>query len=485
MEVHLASPFGASSTVYARSILALLTKQTDWSMKMSTRICDGLPAVLGLVLAVFVFVPSSATAAVADADTRRSGGLLLGSASFKAAPGEANRLEISTDSRGQVVLRDPAVPVRARGDCKQLGEHAATCPRGEFVFQVFLRDGADRVRAGGLGSLGHVFGGPGDDALWGETNYDILFGGSGDDRLHGGRGTDTLTGGPGHDRLGGGNGDDILVDGETDGEAARDVFVGGASRDTAGADAGDIVSYRTRRRDIKIDLAGRPAARTSTEDVLRGFESVVGGSGDDRLRGDADDNNLDGGPGGDSIRARGGRDIPSGDAGDDRVDGGSGGDVVWGDAGDDQLFGGRGDDLVIPAEEEGPNGADRVDCGAGQDTARSEHHDTLTAGCERAASFRIGVDVQPAIEGDRAEFTIECLPGTPEPCPGELSLFAADGTPYGSSHFEVPADETQAVVVDLNAAGAADLADGSTVQVEFTTDDPADSEAGYRAFMRG
>jgi Ca2+-binding RTX toxin-like protein len=44
------------------------------------------------------------------------------------------------------------------------------------------------------------------------------------------------------------------------------------------------------------------------QDVVRGTESVVGGAGDDRLRGDANSNVIDGGGGRDELRGRGGDD---------------------------------------------------------------------------------------------------------------------------------------------------------------------------------
>ena len=56
-----------------------------------------------------------------------------------------------------------------------------------------------------------IYGGDGDDILWGRTDgSSILFGDGGDDILTGGAGNDILTGGCGNDTLQGGGGDDIF-----------------------------------------------------------------------------------------------------------------------------------------------------------------------------------------------------------------------------------------------------------------------------------
>jgi hypothetical protein len=53
---------------------------------------------------------------------------------------------------------------------------------------------------GGVGD-DQIFGFAGGDHLWGEEGDDDVFGGVGNDRLYGGSGTDVLGGGDGNDRL--------------------------------------------------------------------------------------------------------------------------------------------------------------------------------------------------------------------------------------------------------------------------------------------
>ena len=62
----------------------------------------------------------------------------------------------------------------------------------------------------GLGGNDHLYGGSGDDVLFGGSGNDHLYGGSGNDILFGGSGDDYLDGGAGHDRLFGGSGNDII-----------------------------------------------------------------------------------------------------------------------------------------------------------------------------------------------------------------------------------------------------------------------------------
>ena len=68
-----------------------------------------------------------------------------------------------------------------------------------------------------------LFGGEGNDVLFGLGGNDHLYGGSGDDVLFGGSGNDHLYGGSGNDILFGGSGDDYL-----DGGEGRDILFGGS-----------------------------------------------------------------------------------------------------------------------------------------------------------------------------------------------------------------------------------------------------------------
>ena len=98
----------------------------------------------------------------------------------------------------------------------------------------------------------------------------------------GGLGNDTLTTGAANDKLEGGPGNDILN----------------------GGDGNDIVYYSSTTQGIVVNLAALSNQATGVEvgtDQLIGIENVVGGSGNDRITGDALANRIDGGHGADRL----------------------------------------------------------------------------------------------------------------------------------------------------------------------------------------
>ncbi|MEX0339396.1 MAG: calcium-binding protein, partial [Arenibacterium sp.] len=104
------------------------------------------------------------------------------------------------------------------------------------------------------------------------------------------------------------------------------------------------------------------------EDILRGSEeanTLVGGGGDDTLSGSKGADRLKGGQGSDILNGGGGRDIAKGGVGRDVVKGGNGNDRLFGEGGRDNLNGGKGADLL-----NGGGGNDRLIGGAGADTFR-------------------------------------------------------------------------------------------------------------------
>jgi Ca2+-binding RTX toxin-like protein len=422
------------------------------------------------LLAGLVAAPAAASAAVAFAHVHPGGERgPQGPVRFTAAPGEANRLTVSATAGGYR-FSDAGARVRARGDCVQRGPHAARCPFTEDGADAFLGDRDDRARIVGAPFL-DVRGGSGDDVLQGGPGGDRFEGDRGDDVLSGGPGADTLTGGAGRDRVTGGTGDDDLVDGETDATAAPDVYRGGTSRDTAGADRGDILDYSLRRHALRIDL-GRHTS--STGDRILGLESIVGGHGNDRLTGDGDDNWLEGEGGADVLRGGGGRDIPLGGSGDDDVRGGDGDDVVWGNGGENRISGGAGDDLL---EARGHAG-DRVACGSGADVVVGDRADTLGGDCEDSNGSGLTVTVHPALSADAATFGVRCNGGgSASRCVASIALAAPDGTVYGQASFDVPADDNvpfTPVRVPLTADGAHALRSRTPVVVTYG------SSGGYR-----
>jgi len=148
--------------------------------------------------------------------------------------------------------------------------------------------------------------------------------------INGGNGDDTITSGAGPDQIYGGNGNDSI-----DGGLGADSISGGANNDT--------VSYATRATAVNVTLNGLADDGAAGEHDNVGFgttdvESIMGGSGNDTLTGDADGNYISGGAG---------KDLIHGMAGSDTIVGGAGGDSLYGDDDNDYIFAKDGEfDLI-------------------------------------------------------------------------------------------------------------------------------------------
>jgi Ca2+-binding RTX toxin-like protein len=284
--------------------------------------------------------------------------------------------------------------------------------------------------------------------LRGMAGDDLLIGRNGSNLLQGGDGDDTLDGGGGVDRLEGGIGNDIFLDGSG-------VFDGGAGDDVIGVfledgdeaieaqqtdgviTVGDTViqAQLVSVEGLVIDLAGGndTVSLGSLDGADISFVSIVGGSGDDIVIGDAagiavrvhggdgDDTLsggsgeavLSGGDGDDTLdfsRATGGltvnldlagsqqgigggygqahlesieavlggafNDVISGDGAANTLSGGEGSDRIEGAGGDDTLMGEGGDDVLV-----GGGGADLLEGGQGSDIlSGGDGVDTLRGG---------------------------------------------------------------------------------------------------------
>jgi Ca2+-binding RTX toxin-like protein len=127
---------------------------------------------------------------------------------------------------------------------------------------------------------------------------DSIVGTSGADAINGLGGNDVLDAGLGNDSLYGGAGDDTLLGG-----AGNDVISGDAGRDTA--------SYAGTSESVTVSLTtvGAQDTHGAGTDTLTGIENLIGGSGNDLLTGDTQDNVLQGGPGNDSLVGGAGLDV--------------------------------------------------------------------------------------------------------------------------------------------------------------------------------
>jgi T5SS/PEP-CTERM-associated repeat protein len=227
---------------------------------------------------------------------------------------------------------------------------------GHYITQDYLNGVPQTQTIGGI-EFTIINGTPGNDNPLGNpdaTGPLEIFGNSGDDNIvgssfgdiiHGGDGNDTLYGGPGDDQVYGEGGNDLIIGGDGRG---NDYYDGGSGNNT--------VEYQSATLPINVNLetgtaSGDPDIGT---DTLVNIQNVIGGSGNDTIIGNAQDNILVGGPGSDTLAGQGGNDILIGDI---LVSGGTDGGpiVTQADSGgiDTAVFSGLQADYSISRTEGG------------------------------------------------------------------------------------------------------------------------------------
>ena len=248
-----------------------------------------------------------------------------------------------------------------------------------------------------ISNISDVFGGTGNDHLYGDDLDNILHGGDGDDYLDGRGGNDTLIGDGGNDTLIGAAGNDTYTF-DADNELGSDIIT-----DTAGMDWLDLSATEM---GITLDMSLADQAHATYAQIvvcinltlaMVGVDNVLGGRGNDTIKGDEGDNILVGGPGDDIIVGGAGNDTASystntywpvqvdlgagtavsDDSGndtlseienvegtefDDEIDGDDAANILYGGAGNDILRGGAGNDTLY-----GEDGADILTGGGGDD----------------------------------------------------------------------------------------------------------------------
>lgn len=161
---------------------------------------------------------------------------------------------------------------------------------GEEGDDILYGEEGDDFLSGGEGN-DMLFGGADNDVLYGDAGNDHLDGGAGNDELYGGAGNDRLFGGDGDDQLDGGDGDDFLSDGQ-----GSDIVYAGAGDDTVlaamdgaddvydGGEGCDTLDYSAAGENLRIDFdKGQASGIEIGCDTISGFETIIGGAGDDHF----------------------------------------------------------------------------------------------------------------------------------------------------------------------------------------------------------
>ncbi len=321
-----------------------------------------------------------------------------------------------------------------------------------------------------------LFGGLGNDALYGYSNNDVLYGEQGNDYLNGGGDNDVLYGGAGDDYLDSESGYDVLY-----GEAGNDTFFFGYNRQN------DVVMDFVRGQD-RIDISSLNISDWTVLQTLisndgqnNALVSVYGYGSTSQLKlnginptslqasdfilnndtvgktvaaptpnyGNAPDQ-LFGGLGNDALYGYSNNDVLYGEQGDDYLNGGSE---------DDQLYGGIGDDYLI-----GGSGNDQLNGGAGNDVAvyqgtRAQYQVTSTGGVYTVTDTvanRDGTDTLSGVE--RIQFSDQTIVNnTPVLTVVATDANAAEGTPANPGIFTLTrtGNSSNALTVEYYLSGTA------------------------------
>jgi Ca2+-binding RTX toxin-like protein len=366
----------------------------------------------------------------------------------------------------------------------------------------------------------------GDDSIFGGLGSDTLEGNAGDDELEGNGGNDSLSDGlPENSNSGGAGGDDSFFGGPGDdylqGGRFNSVVDQGSGADSLGGGTGnDTADYSKRTAALTITEDGvhndgQMVGAVREGDSVTDVETVLGGSGGDRISGGPEanvllgnrgDDVLDGGAGGDTLVGGAGSDTasyaqrtepitvslddvandgagPEGDdvaAGTENVDGGSASDRLSGDSGAnvlrggggaDGLFGQGGDDRIVGGAAgdsiSGGGGDDSIEardgvrdvvlCGSGVDRASVDAIDSVSADCETVRGKgkkplpRLAIAAKARLEGGRLRVKVTCPATAAGGCTSGRLVVKSGKKQVGSKVFSLPAGKQRAIRVKVGA----------------------------------
>ncbi|HZM78792.1 MAG TPA: M91 family zinc metallopeptidase [Candidatus Limnocylindrales bacterium] len=180
-----------------------------------------------------------------------------------------------------------------------------------------------------------------------------------------------------------------------------------------------------------------------------GGDYASGGSGRDYIDAQGGNDNVSGGSGGDVLYGLSGNDNISGGEGDDYLEGATGDDTLHGGAGKDILSGGRDSDRIDGGTDDdviyGGHGKDTIEGGGGRDTAYRQDEDTVSS---------VGQDVRIEVSNHAQFIDIQGTPEFQERVRADLEMMNA--SPVGQRMLAALDDihsDTAAVAADWPILG--------------------------------
>ena len=155
------------------------------------------------------------------------------------------------------------------------------------------------------------------------------------------------------------------------GNAGNDTLIGGSGADRLVGHTDNDIIRGNGGNDVLIAGNGDDnvdaGAGNDTVVGVRGFNIIQSGTGDDRVFGGEDTDQITDISGDDLLAGFDGNDTIRGGDGDDLIFGGEGEDILRGEDGDDRIYAGNGDDFIS-----GGSGADNINGNNGDDVLQGE-----------------------------------------------------------------------------------------------------------------
>jgi hypothetical protein len=203
-----------------------------------------------------------------------------------------------TSGSDYIVVRQSGSTISVDGTSIKSGSSYVSSLAASRVRMVYVRGyaGNDTINVSTLNIPTMIWGGAGNDRIYGGNQSDYIYGDQGNDTIYGYGGNDRLTGGDGNDFIYGGAGNDWVS-----GDTGNDYLYGEAGNDTiSGGEGRDFLSGGSGIDDLNGHGFGMGRADSTTNfdtyqdefDYSRPFGTATSGNAPAFIKGEVDDPGL-------------------------------------------------------------------------------------------------------------------------------------------------------------------------------------------------